>query len=357
MEAYRRAASVILLSVLAAACAAPQSRTPTQPPSEAKSIAKESTLAMVRARGVVNCGVSTGVAGFSAQDGDGTWRGLDVDLCRAIASAIFGDGTKVTFKPVSTEQRFVALQSGEIDLLARNSVWTLARDTQLGLDFPAVTFYDGQALMVRRDSGISSLAELTEATVCVQSGTTTEYQVGVYSMAHGLGLQAVTFRDHEQVIAAYDQGRCVAYTSDGSSLAAWRLALSDPSAHVILPGLISKEPVAPVVRQGDSQWSDIVRWAHFARLIAEEKGIDSRNVDAIRNSGTDFEVRRLLGVDGNMGEGLGLSRDWAYNIVKQVGNYAESFERNLGQSTPLGMARGANALWSKGGLQFAPPVR
>lgn len=356
MEAWWRAIGGLLLSVLAASCAgAPHRPMPAAPQLKAPTAA--STLATVKARGAVNCGVSTGVAGFSAQDGDGTWRGIDVDLCRAVASAVLGDATKVAFKPVSTAQRFVALQSGGIDLLARNSVWTLARDTQLGLDFPTVTFYDGQAVMVRRDSGIGSLAELAGATVCVQAGTTTEYQIGVYSMAHGLDLQTVTFHDHQQVIAAYDEGRCIAYTSDGSSLAAWRLALADPAAHVILPGLISKEPIAPVVRQGDSQWTDIVRWTHFARLIAEEEGIDSRNVDSIRNSSTDFEARRLLGIDGSMGEGLGLPRDWAYTIIKQVGNYAESFERNVGRLTPLDMARGANALWNEGGLQFAPPLR
>ena len=356
MRVWRRAIGGLLLGVLVASCAdAPKRSTAVAP--QSKSPIGASTLTAVKARGVVNCGVSTGVAGFSAQDSEGTWRGLDVDLCRAVASAIFGDATKVAFRSVSTEQRFVALQSGEVDLLARNSVWTLSRDTQLGLDFPAVTFYDGQAVMVRRDRGIGTLAELTGATVCVQAGTTTEFQIGVYSLAHGLGIRPLTFTDSQQVIDAYDEGRCVAYTSDSSALAAGRLGLSDPAAHIILPGLISKEPVAPVVRQGDNQWADIVRWAHFARLIAEEKGIDSRNVDAVQTSSAEFDVRLLLGVDGNMGEGLGLSRDWAYNIVKQVGNYAESFERNVGQSTPLGMARGANALWNKGGLQFAPPVR
>jgi general L-amino acid transport system substrate-binding protein len=351
-----RAVSVIFLSMLVGSCAGSQTQTAARSPS-AKAIAKEPTLAVVKARGAVNCGVSTGVAGFSAPDASGTWRGLDVDLCRSLASAIFGDATKVTFVPVSAEQRFVALQSGEVDLLARNSVWTLSRDSQLGLDFPAVTFYDGQAVMVRRDSGIDTLAELAGATVCVQARTITEYQIGAYSIAHGLGLQAVAFSDAQQVVSAYDEGRCVAYSADSSALAGERMILSDPTAHVILPGLISKEPVAPVVRQGDNQWADIVRWAHFARLVAEEEGIESGNVDSVRSSSTDLEVRRLLGVDDNLGQGLGLPRDWAFNVIKQVGNYAESFERNVGQSTPLGMARGANALWSKGGLQFAPPVR
>lgn len=354
MGVYWRIVSVIFLSVFVASCAGSQSRTVSP---SAKSAAKEPTLAIVKARGTVNCGVSTGVAGFSAPDASGTWRGLDVDLCRSLASAIFGDAAKVTFVPVSVEQRFVALQSGEVDLLARNTVWTLLRDGLSRLDFPVVTFYDGQGFMVRRDSGIGSISQLTGATVCVQRGTTTEFQVGAFSIAHGLGLQAVPLGETRQVVAAYDEGRCVAYSADSSALAAERMFLSDPTAHIILAGLISKEPVAPVVRQGDNQWADIVRWAHFARLIAEEKGIEAGNVDSVRNSSTDLEVRRLLGVDGNVGEGLGLSHDWAYNIIKQVGNYAESFERNVGGLTPLGMARGANALWNNGGLQFAPPVR
>lgn len=356
MDVCWRAISAIFLSLLVASCAGSQTPTVTQSP-PAKSVPKLPTLATVKARGAVNCGVSTGVAGFSAQDNEGTWRGLDVDLCRAVASAVFGDATKVAFKPVSTEQRFVALQSGELDLLARNSVWTLSRDSQLGLDFPAVTFYDGQGFMVRRDSGIANVADLAGATVCVQAGTTTEYHLGTYSVAHGLGLQAVAFGDSQQALVAYDEGRCAAYTMDSSALAAWRTALGDPTAHIILPDLISKEPIAPVVRQGDNQWAGIVRWAHFARLIAEEKGIEAANLDSVRNSSTDFEVRMLLGVEDDMGKGLGLSRDWAYNIIKQVGNYAESFERNVGRLTPLGMARGANALWTQGGLQFAPPVR
>ncbi len=359
MKMWRRAIGAALLSILIASCAGTANRSATSPAASpsARPAAAQSTLALVKARGVVNCGVSTGLAGFSWQDGTGAWRGLDADFCRAIASAIFGDATKVAFKPVSTEQRFVALQSGEIDLLARNSVWTLSRDGQLGLDFPAVTFYDGQGFMVRRDSGIKSIGQLKGATVCVQGGTTTEFQLGSYSNTHRLGLQAVTFRDTEPVLAAYDEGRCVAYTADSTALAAWRTALGDPAGHVILPGLISKEPIAPVVRQGDNQWADIVRWAHFARLIAEEKGVDSAHADQARNSSQDFELRRLFGVDGDMAQGLGLPRDWAYNIVKQVGNYAESFEGNVGSATPLGMERGANALWSKGGLQFAPPVR
>jgi general L-amino acid transport system substrate-binding protein len=355
MKTWQCAVGAILLSVAIASCAESPKRSPAG--QSAPMLAGQSTLALVKARGVVNCGVNPGLAGFSAPDSDGVWRGLDADFCRAVASAVFGDATKVAFKPVSTEQRFVPLQSGEIDLLARNSVWTLSRDTQLGLDFPAVTFYDGQAFMVRRDSGIASIAQLIGATVCVQAGTTTELQLGTYSIAHGLGLQAVEFRDSQQVISAYDEGRCVAYTTDSSGLAAERTVLSDPTAHIILPGLISKEPIAPVVRHGDNQWADIVRWTHFVRLIAEEKGIDSAHADQARNTSQDFEVRRLFGVDGTMNEGLGLPRDWAYNIVKQVGNYAESFERNVGRATPLGMERGANALWSKGGLQFAPPVR
>lgn len=359
MKSWWSALGAVLLSALVGACAqssGPSQGRPTAPPPGAL-LGGQSTLAQVKARGTLNCGVNTGLAGFGAQDANGVWRGFDVDFCRAVASAIFGDANKVTFKPVTAEQRFVALQSDEIDLLARNSVWTLSRDTQLGLDFPAVTFYDGQGFMVRRDSGISSIAELKGATVCVQAGTTGEWALGKFDKLHQLALQAVAFHETQQAVSAYDAGRCVAYSSDASGLAAWRTALGDPTAHVILPFLITKEPVGPVVRQGDNQWSDIIRWTHFAMLIAEERGIDSANAEEARNSSQDFEVRLLFGMAGNMNDGLGLPRDCAYNVIRQVGNYAESFERNLGRMTPLAMERGANALWNKGGLQFAPPVR
>jgi general L-amino acid transport system substrate-binding protein len=358
MKVWQRAICAAVLSALVASCAgSPKSGSTPQAKAPASALGSQSTLAQVKARGVLNCGANTGLAGFGAQGSDGKWYGFDVEFCRAVAAAIFGDATKVAFKPLSTQERFVALQSGEVDLLARNSVWTLSRDTQLGLDFPTVTFYDGQGFMVRRSSGIASLAQLKGATVCVQGGTTTEFLLRQYSRTHNLGIQALAFAESARARSAYDEARCTAYTTDSSALAAERTGLGDLTAHIILPGLISKEPLAPAVRQGDNQWADILRWVHFAMVIAEEKGIDSAHADEARNSSQDFEVRRLFGVDGNMSEGLGLPHDWAYNVIKQVGNYAESFERNFGRATPFGMERGPNALWSKGGLQFAPPVR
>jgi len=323
-----------------------------------------STLESVKAAGKVKCGVNTGLAGFAAPNDQGVWAGLDIDVCRAVASAVFGNADAVEYKPLNAEQRFTALQSGEVDLLARNSTWTLSRDTQLGLDFVAVNYYDGQGFMVRKDLGVASAKELKGATVCVQEGTTTEKNLGDFDKQYGLGTQPVKFKESDQARAAYDEGRCDAYTTDASGLAAERTGLKAPADHVILPEIISKEPLGPVVRHGDSQWGDIVRWAHNAMLIGEEKGITSANVDDVKAKnangmdGADAEIQRMLGiVDGKMGEGLGLSGDWAYNILKQVGNYSESFERNVGANTPLGLARGLNALWTQGGLQYAPPVR
>ena len=323
-----------------------------------------STLESVKAAGKVKCGVNTGLAGFAAPNDQGVWAGLDIDLCRAVAAAVFGDGNKVEYKPLNAEQRFTALQSGEVDLLSRNSTWTLSRDTQLGLDFVAVNYYDGQGFMVRKDLGVSSAKELKGATVCVQEGTTTEKNLGDFDKQNNLGTQPVKFKESDQARAAYDEGRCDAYTTDASGLAGERTGLKNPADHIILPEIISKEPLGPVVRHGDSQWGDIVRWSHYAMLIAEEKGITSANIDDVKaknadgTEGADAEIQRMLAVvDGKMGEGLGLSGDWAYNIVKQVGNYSESFERNVGEKTKVGLARGLNALWTQGGLQYAPPVR
>ena len=322
-----------------------------------------STLESVKAAGKVKCGVNTGLAGFAAPNDQGVWSGLDIDLCKAVAAAVFGDVSKVEYKPLNAEQRFTALQSGEVDLLARNSTWTLSRDTQLGLDFVAVNYYDGQGFMVRKDLGVSSAKELKGATVCVQEGTTTEKNLGDFDKANNLGMQPVKFKESDQARSAYDEGRCDAYTTDASGLAAERTGLKDPGNNIILPEIISKEPLGPVVRHGDSQWGDIVRWAHFAMLIGEEKGITQANVDDVKAKnaegadGADAETQRLLGITDKMGEGMGLSNDWAYNILKQVGNYGESFERNVGKGTPLGLARGLNALWTQGGLQYAPPVR
>ncbi|TDQ77601.1 general L-amino acid transport system substrate-binding protein [Dongia mobilis] len=325
--------------------------------------AQAATLDDVKARGKLVCGVTTGLAGFGAPNDKGEWAGLDIDLCKAVAAAVFGDATKVEYKPLSAEQRFTALQAGEVDVLARNSTWTLSRDTQLGLDFVGVNYYDGQGFMVRKDLGVSSALELKGATVCVQEGTTTEKNMGDFDKANSLGFEPVKFKENDQARSAYDEGRCDAYTTDASGLAGERTALKDPAAHIILPEIISKEPLGPVVRHGDNQWGDIVRWAHNATLVAEEKGITQANVDDVKaangadNTAADAEIQRLLGITDKMGEGLGLSADWAYNIVKAVGNYGEIFDRNIGPNTPIGLERGLNALWTKGGLQYAPPVR
>jgi general L-amino acid transport system substrate-binding protein len=322
-----------------------------------------STLESVKAAGKLKCGVNTGLAGFAAPNDQGVWAGLDIDLCRAVAAAVFGDATKVEYKPLNAEQRFTALQSGEVDMLARNSTWTLSRDTQLGLDFVAVNYYDGQGFMVRKDLGVTSAKELKGATVCVQEGTTTEKNLGDFDKANNLGMQPVKFKESDQARAAYDEGRCDAYTTDASGLAAERTGLKNPADNIILPEIISKEPLGPVVRHGDSQWADIVRWSHFAMIIGEEKGITSANVDEVKaknaegSDGADAETQRFLGITDKMGEGLGVGNDWAYNILKQVGNYSEAFERNVGKNTPLGLERGLNALWTNGGLQYAPPVR
>jgi general L-amino acid transport system substrate-binding protein len=329
----------------------------------AASAQAQSTLETIKARGKLQCGVTTGLAGFGAPNDQGEWSGLDIDLCKGVAAAVFGDAGMVEYKPLNAEQRFTALQSGEVDMLARNSTWTLSRDSQLGLNFVTVNYYDGQGFMVRKDSGITSALQLKGATVCVQEGTTTEKNLGDYDKSNGLGIQPVKFKENDQARAAYDEGRCDAYTTDASGLAGERTALKDPANNEILPEIISKEPLGPVVRHGDDQWGDIVKWTHYAMVIAEEKGITQANIDEVKsansvdNAAADAEIQRMLGVTDKMGEGLGLSNDWAYNIVKSVGNYGEVFERNVGPNTSINLPRGLNALWSKGGLQYAPPVR
>jgi general L-amino acid transport system substrate-binding protein len=319
--------------------------------------ASADTLSDVQAHGSLNCGTNTGLAGFATPDNQGNWTGLDVDVCRAIAAAVFGDATKIKFVPLGTKERFTALQSGEIDVLVRSSTWTFSRDTDLGLDFVAVDYYDGQGFMVRKELGVKSAKELSGATVCVQTGTTTEKNLADYFRANNMELKSVVFETPEQTRGAYDEGRCDAYTTDASALAAERTQLKNPGDNIILPEIISKEPLGPVVRHGDNRWGDIVRWSFNAMLIAEEKGITQADVDDVKAKSEDPEVRRLLGVEDEMGKMTGLPNDWAYNIIKQVGNYGESFERNVGQKTPLGLARGLNELWNKGGLQYAPPIR
>ena len=315
------------------------------------------TLDSVKQKGFVQCGVNTALAGFGAPNDKGEWSGLDVDLCRAVAAAVFGDATKVKYTPTTAKERFTALQSGEVDLLARNTTWTLSRDTGLGFDFAGVNYSDGQGFMVRESLGVKSAKELGGAAVCVQTGTTTELNLTDYFRANNLELKPVVFEKSEEARTAYDEGRCDAYTTDASGLAAERSVLKNPAEHVILPEIISKEPLGPAVRHGDNEWGDVVRWTLNAMVIAEEFDVTSANVDKVKAESANPEVRRLLGVEGDMGQQLKLNPDWAYQIVKQVGNYGESFERNVGEKTPLRLSRGLNQLWSKGGLLYAPPVR
>src|SRR5579863_9011252 len=316
----------------------------------------DSTLAAVKQRGELVCGANGTLAGFGMPDPQGNWIGFDVDFCRAIAAAIFNDPQKVKFVPLTAKDRFTALQSGEIDVLSRNTTWTLSRDTSLGLDFAAVTYFDGQGFMVRKALKVSSALELSDASVCVQQGTTSELNLADYFRSNRMSLKTVTFATGEEALKAYESGRCDAYTTDSSGLYGERQKLPDPSAHVVLPEIISKEPLSPAVRQGDNQWTDIVRWAHYVMLDAEELGVNKANVDEKLKS-DDPETRRLLGVEGQYGEALGLTNDWAYRIIKHVGNYGEVFERNVGQGSPLKIVRGLNALWTKGGLQYGPPIR
>lgn len=319
--------------------------------------AQAATLDNVKNAGEFNCGVSTGLAGFSAPDDNGKWQGLDVEVCRAVSAAVLGDPDAVKFTPLTAVERFTALQSGEIDVLSRNTTWTATRDNSLGLNFTGVSFYDGQGFLVRKDLGVKSATELDGAAVCVQSGTTTELNLADYFHANDMQFQQVSLDTSDQSAQAFDSGRCDVLTSDSSQLAALRLQLADPDGAVILPERISKEPLGPVVRQGDDQWFDIVKWTLFAMLDAEELGVNSGNVDEMRDNPPNPNVARLLGKDGNFGEQMGISNDWAYNIIKMVGNYDEVFERTVGSDSPLKLERGINALWTNGGIQYAPPVR
>jgi general L-amino acid transport system substrate-binding protein len=315
------------------------------------------TLDDVRAKGFVQCGVSQGLPGFSNPDEQGNWTGIDVDVCRAVAAAIFGDSEAVKYSPLSAKERFTALQSGEIDVLSRNTTWTLVRDTALGLNFAGVNYYDGQGFMVRKDLGVTSALELDGASVCTNIGTTTELNLSDYFRANNMSFEPVVFEKADEVVAAYDSGRCDVYTTDQSGLAAQRIKLSDPDAHVILPEIISKEPLGPVVSHGDDRWLDVVKWTLYAMIEAEELGVTSANVDQMRDTTSNPGIKRLLGTEGDTGKSLGLPGDWAYNIVKQVGNYGESYERYVGPNTSLMLERGLNALWTDGGLQYPMPVR
>jgi general L-amino acid transport system substrate-binding protein len=315
------------------------------------------TLDGVKSKGYVQCGVSTGLPGFSSADEKGDFTGLDVDMCRAVAAAIFGDASKVKYSPLTAKERFTALQSGEVDMLSRNTTWTYTRDTSLGLNFTGASYYDGQGFLVTKNLGVKSALELDGASFCIQAGTTTELNLADYFRANKMAYTPITFDTSDQTVKAFEAGRCDALTSDQSQLYALRIKLEDPTSAVVLPEVISKEPLGPVVRQGDDEWFNIVKWSLFAMINAEELGVSSANVDEMKEKSTDPNVRRLLGIEGVKGEWMGLPDNWGYSIVKHVGNYGEAFERNVGEGSALGISRGLNALWSKGGIQYAPPIR
>jgi len=314
-------------------------------------------LDAIKARGEILCGVSTGLAGFSIADSQGKWTGLDVDVCKATAAALFGDASKVKFVPLSAQQRFTALQSGEVDVLSRNTTWTQQRDTALGLNFTGVTYYDGQGFMVAKKAGVKSAKELGGATVCVQPGTTTELNLADWSRANKVDIKPVVIEKLEEIEQAFFSGRCDAYTTDASGLAATRASKAPkPDDYVLLPEIISKEPLGPAVSHGDDQWADLIRWTFNALVEAEEYGITAAKVDEMKKSDNPG-IKRLLGVTPGLGKNLGVSEEWAANAIKAVGNYGEMYERNVGKGSPLKLDRGLNALWTNGGIMYAPPVR
>lgn len=315
------------------------------------------TLDAVKNKGFVQCGVSDGLPGFSYTDSKGDYKGIDVDVCRAVAAAVFGDSTKVRFTPLTAKERFTALQSGEIDVLSRNTTWTSSRDGGMGLIFAGVTYYDGQGFLVNKKLGVKSAKELDGATVCIQAGTTTELNLADYFRSNGMKFTPITYSTSDESAKSLEAGRCDVLTSDQSQLYAQRNKLSKPDDYVVLPEVISKEPLAPAVRRGDEDWLTVVKWSLFAMVNAEELGLTSANVEAQAKDSKNPDVRRLLGADGEFGKDLKLPKDWAVQIVKQVGNYGEVFERNVGMGSDLKIKRGLNALWNAGGLQYAPPVR
>ncbi len=314
------------------------------------------TLAKVKAAGTVKCGVSTGLPGFSNTDSKGNWEGLDVDFCRAVAAAVLHDASKVQYIPLTAKERFTALQSGEIDILSRNTTWTMQRDGALGVNFVGVNYYDGIGFMVPKELGVASALELDGASICVQSGTTTELNVADYFRVNGMSFKPVVFDTSDQTAKGFDSGRCDVLTSDQSQLYALRIKLQDPKAAVVLPEVISKEPLGPVVAQGDDEWFNINKWALSAMINAEEYGVTQANVDQMKES-TDPNIRRLLGLEGPKGQALNLADEWSYEIIKQVGNYSEVFNRTVGVDSPLEIDRGLNALWNQGGIMYAPPIR
>ncbi len=317
------------------------------------STAQAGTLEDVKKAGFVKCGVSTSLVGFSAADDKGNWKGLDVDVCRGVAAAVLGDATKVKFSPLTAKERFTALQSGEIDILSRNTTWTLTRDASLGLNFAGVNYYDGQGFMVSKKLGVDSTLKLDGAAICIQAGTTTELNLSDYFKANNMKYKAITFDTNDQTVEGFKSGRCDVLTTDQSGLYSLRLKLENPDDAVVLPEIISKEPLGPVVRQGDDVWFNIVKWTLNTMINAEEMGVTSKNVDEMKKS-KDPAIGRLM---GGQGEKLKLDDSWSYNIIKQVGNYGESFEANVGSGSPLKIGRGVNALWNKGGIMYAPPIR
>jgi general L-amino acid transport system substrate-binding protein len=318
--------------------------------------ATAATLDTVKERGRLHCGVNTALSGFSAPDASGKWSGFDVDFCKAVAAAVLGDAEKVEYVPLTTADRFEALETGRIDLLSRNTTWTMGREAGLGLTFVGVTYYDGQGFLVPRAANVLSSLELTGSKVCVQSGTTTEANLADYFTANNMSYEAVVTGSPTESITAYGDGRCSVLTSDMSQLYAERLKLDQPGEHIILPDAISKEPLGPAVRMDDPQWALLVKWVYFALLNAEELGVASDTIDAATTSAKP-EVRRLVGVEGKFGEDMGLANDWAAKMIRAVGNYGEIYERNLGVDSPLGIPRGMNQLWNRGGIQYAPPIR
>ncbi|MFZ0100364.1 MAG: amino acid ABC transporter substrate-binding protein [Gemmobacter sp.] len=320
-------------------------------------MASADTLADVKARGELNCGVNVGLTGFGAPDANGNYQGFDVALCKAVAAAVLGDASKVKYLPTTGETRFTALASGEVDVLIRNSTWTFSRDTDLKFDFVAVNYYDGQGFMVKKDLGVSSAKELDGATVCIQTGTTTELNLADFFKSNNMSYTPVNVADDSEGQRQYLAGACDVYTTDASGLAASRATLPDADNHIILPEIISKEPLGPLVRHGDNNWGDIIRWTYFALVAAEEYGVTSANVADMATSTTNPEVKRLLGGEGELGKMLGLDNEWAKRAIAASGNYGEIFEANIGSATPIKLARGLNALWTQGGLQYAPPFR
>lgn len=318
--------------------------------------AQAGTLEDVKAKGHVSCGVSTGLAGFSQKDEKGNWSGLDVDVCRGVAAAVLGDAAKVRYKPLAAKERFTALQSGEIDILSRNTTWTHTRDTSLGMNFAGTIYYDGAGFMVRKDLGVKSATELNGAAACIQAGTSTELAIADYFREQKMSYKVVTFDTSDQTRGGFESGRCDFLVSDQSQLYALRIGLKNPAGAIVLPEVISKEPLGPVVRQGDDAWFNVVKWVVNASIEGEYQGVTSANADKLRESGKPGQ-KRLLGTEGDLGNKLGLSEDWAYNVIKQVGNYSESFERNVGSGSPLKIARGINAQWNHGGILYSPAMR